>query len=302
MRTPALNHNQTCENTLRETSNLLLGSGSLGFLILLSLLTSTLVSGLAPGVAELSVGTTLNWGWGIALLDLGNGGGVDDWQSAVGALDKVGLGGLDVGGGGITLLGLASLAWEKDELLLVSLKAGNVQGEGLGGEVLAAGINGDTDGRGELLWDTGLLQRLSENLPFLAGLLFGVVVYLQLLEGETTSSTNAAVVLDGWATDDWSQLVNWARGDSCGLGETSIAASELATWLLCELEPNSNPSSSLPIPILVARVCMYLVEVNANPALPILAEIYPSVSTSVLPRSQYISVPSYGCAGSAGCA
>lgn len=230
----ALIHNQTCENTTLKTSNLLLGGGGLSILVALSLLTSTLVSGLAPGVAELSVSTTLNWGWGIALLDLGDGDSVDDWKSLVGALDEVGLGGLDIGSGGITLLGLASLAWEKDELGLVCLKTGNVQGERLSGEVLAAGIDGDTNGRSELLWDTGLLQRLSE-ICFLS-LIFAVVLYLQLLNGETTSSTNATVVLDGWATDDWSQLVNWARGDSCGLGKTSIAASELATWLFRLLE------------------------------------------------------------------
>lgn len=60
--------------------------------------------------------------------------------------------------------------------------------------------------------------------------------YLELLKGETTSGTDTAVVLEGWAADNWSQLVHWARGNGSGLGETCIAASELATWLLWVLE------------------------------------------------------------------
>lgn len=60
---------------------------------------------------------------------------------------------------------------------------------------------------------------------------FAQTTNLQLLEGETTSGTDAAVVLDGWTADNWSQLIHWARGNSGGLGETSIAASQLATWL-----------------------------------------------------------------------
>ncbi len=136
-------------------SNLLLGGSSLGRLVALSLLLGTLVTGTSTGVAELAVSTTLDWGWSIGLLDLGDWGGVDDWESLLGCLDKLGV--LDIGSGGVSLLGLTGPAWEKDEAGTVLLKTGNVDGEGLGGEVDAAWVNGDTDGGSELLWDSGLL-------------------------------------------------------------------------------------------------------------------------------------------------
>lgn len=59
--------------------------------------------------------------------------------------------------GSITLLGLSDLAGEEDEAGTVFLEAGNVGGEGFGGEVLAAVINGDTDRGRELAGDTSFL-------------------------------------------------------------------------------------------------------------------------------------------------
>jgi hypothetical protein len=150
-------HNQTCKNTMPIPSHLFLGRSSLVSLILRPLLTRTGVSGLAPRVPKLSVGTSLNCSWELALLDLGNGNGVGNWERSLGALDVVGLDGGDVGSGRVTLLGLASLSWEEDEAGAVSLETGNVQGEGLDGEVLAAGIDGDTDGWCKLAWDASLL-------------------------------------------------------------------------------------------------------------------------------------------------
>lgn len=55
--------------------------------------------------------------------------------------------------------------------------------------------------------------------------------YLELSEGETTTSTNAAVVLDGGAADDRSQLVDGARGDLGSLGLTGISARLLLAGL-----------------------------------------------------------------------
>lgn len=130
--------------------------------------------------------------------------------------------------------------------------------------------------------------------------------YLQLLDGETTSGAGTAVVLDRWAADNWPQLVHWAGGNSGGLGETGIATSKLATWLLYVLD--SFPTSFSSIVrcgfFVSQRVCMYLIEVNANPTLPILAEIYPSTGQHVHPFDlrKFLKVISYGCAGSAGCA
>lgn len=56
--------------------------------------------------------------------------------------------------------------------------------------------------------------------------------YLQLLQGETTSSSYTSVVPDSWASDDRSQLVNWARCDGGSLCETGITASQLSARLL----------------------------------------------------------------------
>lgn len=69
---------------------------------------------------------------------------------------------------------------------------------------------------------------------------------LELLEGETTTSTNLAVVLDGRAADDRAESLNRARGNSSSLGNASLAAAELTTGL---------------------------VEVGAHAGLPLLAEM-----------------------------
>lgn len=83
---------------------------------------------------------------------------VVDGQDAGGGRDDVLalLGGLDVLGGSITALGLAIAAGEEDEALLVLLEALDVGLEALLGQVLAAGVNGDTDGDRELAGDASL--------------------------------------------------------------------------------------------------------------------------------------------------
>lgn len=74
----------------------------------------------------------------------------------------------------------------------------------------------------------------------------GVFPYLQFDQGETSTGPGAAVVLDRRASDDGLQLVDGSGGDSGGLGQTS------------------SPSRGL-----AAR----LVEVHADPALPVLVEV-----------------------------
>ena len=143
-------------------SHLFLRRSSLVGLVLRPLLTRTGVSLLAPRVSELSVGTTLNGSWDVALLDLGNGNGGSVGECGLGALGVLLLGGGDLLLGGVSGLGLASLSWEKDEAGAVSLEALDVQGEGFDGEVLAAGVNGDTDGACKLAWDGGLLKFKSD--------------------------------------------------------------------------------------------------------------------------------------------
>ena len=127
---------------------LLLSRLSLG-LLLGPLLPDTAQSRVAPGLPQGSVGTTLDRGGKVALLDLGNGVGqrVD------------GEGGAEFGNSGAEILGLSALAGEDDQALLVGLKTGDIGGEGLLAEVLTAVVDGDTDGGGVETRDAGLLWK-----------------------------------------------------------------------------------------------------------------------------------------------
>lgn len=58
-----------------------------------------------------------------------------------------------------------------------------------------------------------------------------VRIYLQFLEGETTSSLDAAVVPNGRASHNWSELVNWARSNGGSLSEASLTTSVLSAGL-----------------------------------------------------------------------
>lgn len=61
---------------------------------------------------------------------------------------------------------------------------------------------------------------------------------LELVNRETTSGTELHVVLDGRATDSWAQLVDWARGELCSLGDTGIATSLLLAGLFHRVSHN----------------------------------------------------------------
>lgn len=67
----------------------------------------------------------------------------------------------------------------------------------------------------------------ASNVPFAAKR----SIYLQLSEGETTASTNTAVVLDGRAPDNGTQLVDGARSNGGGLGDTGLTTAVLAAGL-----------------------------------------------------------------------
>lgn len=59
-------------------------------------------------------------------------------------------------------------------------------------------------------------------------------IYLQLSEGETTAGTDTAVVLDGRAPDNGTQLVDGARSNGSGLGDTGLTSAVLAAGLKFE--------------------------------------------------------------------
>lgn len=58
--------------------------------------------------------------------------------------------------------------------------------------------------------------------------------YLQLNERETTTGAHAAVVLDGRASDNRAELVDWARSQLGGLVLAGIASAGLTTGLFEE--------------------------------------------------------------------
>lgn len=138
----------------RSGDHLFLGTLGLGG-ISGALLAGAEVALLSAGFAEANVGTALDGGGDLALLDLldGNvgGGNGQDGGDAGGLVD---LGDIGLG---VTLLGGVGLAGEQDQALLVGLEAGDVDGQGLLGKVLAAEVNGDTDGGSQRAGDARLL-------------------------------------------------------------------------------------------------------------------------------------------------
>lgn len=57
------------------------------------------------------------------------------------------------------------------------------------------------------------------------------ISYLELSQSETTASADAAVVADGRASHNGSELVDRARSDGSSLGLTSSASPQLLTGL-----------------------------------------------------------------------
>lgn len=109
----------------------------------------------AAGHAEGAVRAALQGCGEVVLADLGEarGDGLDGE-----GLGEVGDGGgLGEVGGRVAVLGLAGLAGEQDQALLVGLQAGDVGGEALLGQVLAAAVDGNADRLGEAAGDASLL-------------------------------------------------------------------------------------------------------------------------------------------------
>lgn len=155
IRTPVHSLNSRLRTFPFSSRRLFLVGLSLGCVLgtLLPLAKQSLV---ASCQAQLGVGTTLNSLGGFALLDLVDTLlDVDDGQG--GGEERDGL--LDTDVLAVTSLGLTSLAGEDDEALLVGLEAGDVGGERLLADVLAAGVDGNTDSGSEQLGDTSGLVK-----------------------------------------------------------------------------------------------------------------------------------------------
>jgi hypothetical protein len=56
-------------------------------------------------------------------------------------------------------------------------------------------------------------------------------VYLQFQKRETSTGSNAAVVFDCRTSNDRSELVNWARSNGSGFGDTGCPAARFAAGL-----------------------------------------------------------------------
>ena len=61
-----------------------------------------------------------------------------------------------------------------------------------------------------------------------------LAIYLQLSQGETTAGTDTAVVLDGGASHNGTQLVDGTGSDGSGLSETVFTSAVLTTGLYRE--------------------------------------------------------------------
>ena len=144
---------------------------------------------------------------GLGLGDLaGGGGGSLDGGGVSGGLAEaraVLLDGLLLLGGGVTLSGLLGGDGEEDELGEVGLEALGVEVEGLLGDVLAASIDGDTDGGDEAGSGAGGLD---------------------LGDGEAGTEALAHVVADGGAGNGGLELLQGAGEDLLGLLEAEAAA------------------------------------------------------------------------------
>lgn len=70
----------------------------------------------------------------------------------------------------------------------------------------------------------------------------GDAINLELLNGESTTSTNATVVLDGRAADNGADEVDGTGSDSSSLGNTGLSATKLTTGLV-----EVSPHAALPL-------------------------------------------------------
>lgn len=115
--------------------------------------------------------------------------------------------------------------------------------------------------------------------------------YLELLKGEAAALTDAAVVLDGRASHDGAELVDGAGGDGGGLGPAVFPAPGLRTGLHTIVSHKNTSQIPPSLSSLVGEKnsgfesLSYLVEVGADPTLPVLSEIYPRASVHASPKT-----------------
>lgn len=90
------------------------------------------------------------------------------------------------------------------------------------------------------------------------------------MEGETTASSDAAVVLNGGTSDNWAELVDWTRSKGSSLRETSLTTSVFPAGLNRDV---SWPGSSRSITRNSLWYISYLVEMYSDTSVPVLVEV-----------------------------
>ena len=203
------------------------GSLLLGSLLFGLLLASAGITSICPRDSGIGVGINLLHVGGDGLeLVFGDGGG--SWEDLAGDLVRCG-GGLHLSGSSVvdqTLLSLAILSWEQDELGFVGVESLSVQLELL----LAGGgssvVDGDSDGASKGSAETSGLE---------------------LSKGETTAVSDLTSVPSGAAGHDGSEHLGRPGEHFTAFLLSALQSSELLRWL---------------------------VEVDSDARLPVLAEMY----------------------------
>ena len=112
-------------------------------------------------------------------------------------------------------------SWEDDQLGLVLLESLHVQLEDLSGSVLTSVVNSNTNG---------------------SGVSWGQASSLDLSQGETSTSSNLSVVLDGWGSDNRSEGIQWSWSNGSSLRSSSLTTGSLLTGLV-----KMNSNTLLPV-------------------------------------------------------
>lgn len=128
----------------------------------------------------------------------------------------------------VALLGLASLAGEHNQALLVRLQSLHIQLLSLLAQIPPPVVNGNSQSAGLLSSNTGLLE---------------------LSKSESTSLADLDVVSDGGRTDGRAEKLERTHTELGGLGGASLAAAEFAPGLV---EPGAH--AALPVLAEVVRV------------------------------------------------
>ena len=108
--------------------------------------------------------------------------------------------------------------------------------------------------------------------------------YLELSQGETTSSSESSVVSERRGADDGSKLVDRSGRKGGGLRATDRATTDLLSSLFPFPKSDHEPPARSAFRCVTRseRGVSYLVEVASDPTLPILAEVCTCVSMVVV--------------------